>query len=102
MTKKSKRPKVLTLWRAVEGDVIETQAFEDGDEIILGHPDDDDLRRYDPGEDGYIHVDDLYEGNGIFDNEEAAKKYAIEWMNKKIFEYQLKLSRLHGTNTVKA
>lgn len=90
-------------WRVTDGDVRYEDAFS--------YPDDPDYVYFgeDPrwesdstfGRDAVqLHVDDIAEGNGVFENEEDAKKYAIEWMNKKIFEYQLKLARLQGTNKV--
>lgn len=86
----------MTLWRVSEdGDIAKVQAYEDEDSIIFK----DDDERYDYDDPRHVHVDDLAEGNGVFDNEAEAKAYTIRLLEQKIHDYQLKLGRLRATNT---
>lgn len=66
----NKEPKIewLNVWVVNEGNITQRRAFIEEDSIIFEGDDE----RYDYDDPRHIHVDDLTEGNGIFDNEGEA------------------------------
>jgi len=105
MTKK-KKPEIewLTYWRVIDGDVVKSMGFMRDDCVYFDiDPETHQTPVDEENDPRVVHVDDIYEQNGVFELEDEAdaRAYAIKFMNDKIFEYQLKLARLHGTNTLK-
>ena len=80
-------------WRVEEGEVFHDKGWawkDDPDMIFFNDPDD---VHFDEEPDSGFHVDELFESY------EDAKTAALTWLDEKIRQYQLKLARLHGTNT---
>ena len=94
----------LEYWRVEDGELIRSKGYMRDDYVIFDiDPEDHHQEQIDDEDPRMVHIDRIYEQDGIFEIEDEADAvaYAVKFMNDKILEYQLRLARLQETNTAK-